>query len=502
MTQPEQPYRRRVVLNTLSAGVSTSWAIVLAIITVPIMVRGLGSDAFGLWVLLQTFSAITGWWSIVSLALGLAGTRRGATRAAADTAAKLPTDDLAVVAAVGVVAGVLFSLVGPAALTAVFDVPDDLIDSFELATALFGVQIIGEFLVVGVQAVLEGDQRVDLARGIDVVRRTLVLGAGAAVALTSGSLTAVAAASAATTTVAALGAGAYLARRGIEVLAPTRSQTGDLLRYARSVGGVNAAGVLHRTMDRVIAGIVFGPQAVTLVEIATQIQNASAAILSASSYTALSASPFLRARQAERQLRELLLTGSRYAVVATWPVVASSAVLAGPLIAVWVGSAYEEAAGLTAIAVLYVGAAAPVQVGSNLLQGLGRAKTVFHITAVGVVVNLVASLLLANTVGLVGVFLGTLCGTLVWLPTLTRASLQETETDLAAFLADVVWRPLTPIVALLVVEVAVLAAPLGNLATLLLGGGAGLAVYAVVVSRSGLRPADLRQLFALARRPS
>src|SRR5690606_24619239 len=70
--------------------------------------------------------------------------------------------------------------------------------------------------------------------------------------------------------------------------------------------------------------------------------------------------------------------------------------------------------------VVFVLVAAPLQAGSNLLQGAGRARDVLRAATVSVVVNLVASIALANTIGLVGVFLGTILGGVVMIPLLIR----------------------------------------------------------------------------------
>ena len=51
-------------------------------------------------------------------------------------------------------------------------------------------------------------------------------------------------------------------------------------------------------------------------------------------------------------------------------------VLSGPLVRVWVGSRYDDAAGLIAVALAYLTIVAPLQVGSNLLIALGRARAI------------------------------------------------------------------------------------------------------------------------------
>src|SRR5437588_12344192 len=80
-TSSGRPFRRRVLLNTVSTGAANLWAIVVALATLPLLLHGLGAQAFGTWVLLQTFSAITGWFSLVALGVGPATARAAAERA-------------------------------------------------------------------------------------------------------------------------------------------------------------------------------------------------------------------------------------------------------------------------------------------------------------------------------------------------------------------------------------------------------------------------------------
>ena len=116
------------------------------------------------------------------------------------------------------------------------------------------------------------------------------------------------------------------------------------------MAGINASAVLHGTMDRLVVGAVIGPAGVALVEIAAQVQSGASAVLSSSSYVALSASPWVAARSEAGRLREMLVRGTKYAMLATLPVVVGGALLARPLVAVWVGPRYSAAAGLIALA--------------------------------------------------------------------------------------------------------------------------------------------------------
>jgi O-antigen/teichoic acid export membrane protein len=248
-------------------------------------------------------------------------------------------------------------------------------------------------------------------------------------------------------------------------------------------------------MDRLIVGAVLGPSAVALVEIATQIQNGADAVLSASSYVVIPSASWLRARGDAGTLRELLETGTKYSLLATLPVVALSAVLSGPLIKLWVGAQYhQDAPGLAVVALLYIAMTAPLQVGSNLLIGTGKAGAVLRAAAIAVVVNLVASLILVHHIGVVGVFVGTLIGTAFLIPPLGRSMLREVDASAGEFIRRAVLPTIFPVLALLAATGVFVVANLGDIVTVVAGGLAGLGVYVLCVTRFAMKKGELGEL--------
>jgi O-antigen/teichoic acid export membrane protein len=319
------------------------------------------------------------------------------------------------------------------------------------------------------------------------------------VALQVGDLRAVAAASLAASAVGTV-TGAVLLRRHLSVrlTAPSRVESRGLISYGKSVGLLNATGVLHRTMDRFIVGAVYGPASVTLIEIAIQVQNAASAILAASSYAVIPSAAWLRARDDAGRLRELVERGTKYSLLVTMPLVMGGIVLAAPLVHVWVGVRYEDAAGLIAVALVSVAVAAPLQVGSNALQGIGQAGLILRPAAVAVVVNLVSSLILVHVVGVVGVLQGTLIGAAVLTPALARNMLRETGIPAGEFVRRALAPVVLPTLALALAAGGIVALPLDARATLIAGALCGAAAYALVATRWSVHRGELRELRDLA----
>jgi O-antigen/teichoic acid export membrane protein len=503
-----RPFRRRIVVNTASTAAGNVWAIVIALVTLPLLLRGLGTEAFGTWVLLQTFSAITGWFSLLDLGIGTASTRTVAGEAATGSrgVAVVVGSSLAVFAALGLACAVALAAIGPIVFPRLFHTPEHLVDELQFAAVVFAAQAAVDLLTEGIEACLEGTQRVDLSRLIDATRRTAVAVATCIAALAGGGLGGVAVASFGASTVGTVFAIVLLratlraSGSGIDRLKVSREVVVELLRYGRDVAVLRPLGVLHRTMDRVIAGTVLGPSAVALVEIATQVQNGADAILSASSYAVVPSASWLSAREDESALRRLLLDGTRFSMLVTAPVVVGAAMLIDPLLRVWVGRSYGEAAGLAVVALLYVALTSPLQVGSNLLLGTGGARSILKAALIAVVINLVASLVLANTIGLVGVFLGTLVGTSVLVPLLGRSVIGEVRASPLQFVRQSVVPAILPTIAMILTIAAVRAAGLGDWPTIVVGGLLGLIAFAVTAVRFSLHRSERAEITRVAGR--
>ena len=501
---PARPFRHRLLINTVATGVGNLWTIGLMIVALPLLLSGLGPSAFGAWSLLQTFSTTTGWLSLADLGLGIAGTRFVAEAASVgdeDGVFDLAGTVLALFALVSVIGGVLFAVVGVVAFPWAFSFPDALVADVKIAVVVFGAQCVFDQMTRGMQTCLEGLQRVDLARAAEAVRRTLVLGASAVTAQATGSLPATMKAALLASIVGFALTAALTAHR-IQVRRLTFSMPAArrLLRYGRTIAALRPLSVFQRTMDRFIVGIVLGPAAVGVVEIAAQVQNGALAVMSAAGYAVLPGASWLTARGDRGTLRELLTRGSRYTTFATLPAAVLPALLAVPLLSVWIGPEGQTAVVPVVLALTYAAICAPVHVGSELLLGVGRADTVLRAAAIAVTVNLVASVVLVQAIGVAGVYIGTLVSAVAFFPPVVRAFLREV--DLSAHDAALsVLRPLVaPTAALVVSAGLVLALDLAPLRTVVLGALLGLSTYVLVGAHTAFGPGVLRGLASGLRR--
>ncbi len=439
LNEPSRIDQPRMGARLARAGAATVagnvWAVIVGVATLPIVLRGLGPTQFGLWVLLQTLSAVSGWLSLADLGLRAAVVREIAHalgRGDGDTANRIAGTALRLYCALALAVGLVVFVLGRSLLGSWFATPDGLTATFRLATVWFAMQISAEIGLVAAQTQIEGNQRVDIARAIHALRATAVAASIAVAASTSGSLSSVAGASAGATCLAAVSAWFVASRvTTTRPLGWSRPLAMQLVRYGAQIGAINATGVLHRTMDRIVVSAIYGPAAVVLVEIATQIANgASIALSVAHPLTATAA--WVDGRGDEAGLRRLLLRGTKLTLLATLPAAAIGTFLAPNIVEVWVGTRWSDAASLAALAVAGAVLAAPSQPSSLVLQATGRARVVLIPAVAAVGANLALSIVLARRHGVAGVFWATIATAVaLGFPIVTRA-LRHTGTAVEA----------------------------------------------------------------------
>jgi O-antigen/teichoic acid export membrane protein len=485
--------RRSLVRGAVSTMIGNAWAMVLTLALLPVMLSGLGRTGFGLWVLIQTLSAITGWFSLADLGTGIATTRSVAAALSEgdrDAASRWASAGLVVHLVCGIGSGVVVATVGPLVLPALFNAPSDLRGPLRLAIVVAGAQIVVDLVIEGLEACLEGIQRIDLSRIVDGLRRTLVAVGTAVVAVTSGSLVAVA------VTSLVLSAAGTVAAAVITVprLPPLRRvPAGDvraLLRLGRGVAVLRPLGVLQRTMDRALVGVILGPSAVAGVEVATQVMNGVEAVVSGSSYAVVPSASWLQARQADDGLRALLLRGTRYTTMAAWLVAAGAAVLAAPLLRLWLDESGSGAVGLAVLAVAASAVAAPAQVSSSLLVGIGRTGDILRAALIAIVVNLALSAVLIHLVGAIGTFVGTLAANLLIVPLLVRPALARAGVGWAELARSAILPAAAPAIGFGSVALAVRLLGLSDLLTVIVAVAGGGVIGAAALWSVGLAKQD------------
>jgi len=494
-------FRRRLVLNTASHGAANGWAMVVALVTLPVLLHCLGPVRYGLWAALQTFSARRGWLAIADLGLGGAATRSIALRAA--TGEKVSTrvvvgTALATLAVFGIVAGAVLALAGPLVLPTIFHASAPDRGGMDTAILFFAMQVPCDLVADGCGDCLSGLQRLDIGRALDAARRTLVAIATISAALLGGGLPGVAVASLGATVVAGI-AGVVVLSRRVRPALPSITEARRLLGYGAAVGAAGAFGIVEGAINRTVVGIITGPVGVTLVDIASQVQSGADAVLASATSAVLPGAAWLRARGGDAQLRELLLRGTRYSLLVSAPVTVGAMVLAGPAIDIWLGGGYHAAVIPAVLALGYVLVAGTIQVASFELQGVGRARALIPVYAVTTVVNLGLTILLVFWLGPAGAFAASLVTLPLFMFPQLRLALRELGGGFLEFLRRGVFPVMMPTALMAAVAALALQLPTTPIVKLVLGVCAGMLLYCAVALRWSVSREEIAELRRLVR---
>ena len=473
--------KRRLIVNTGASIAANLWAIIVSILVVPVLIGGLGLEAFGIWALLLAFSALTGWFSLADFGVGVASTRALAIADAEGDVHGLErvlSTTVWYFIVIGLASTAVYAIGGWVVLDITSFEPADARTNLQLAVLLAAVQVGIDLASRSFISILDGLQRVDLARLADGIRRTLVAGFAAVAAATLGTLQAAVCGALAGSVIGAIVAAAIgLRTAACRIRIPSKSVAVSLIRSGLSIGLLRPLGVIQRTMDRLIVGAFIGPSAVAGVEIAASLQGGVDAILSASSNSVTPSAAYLQARHDPAGIRRLLTRGTRYSLLSSAPAAVFVILLSAPMIEIWIGDdAPPESATLASLAGLATLVMAIAAVGSNLLVGIGRASTVLVAAGISILVNLSLSIWLVQSLGPEGVFIATLISALVVTPALVVPSLRLTSATLREFTYSALVPGLAPsvVLALVIVGIRLTLVDAADqvLAAIFIGGGA------------------------------
>jgi O-antigen/teichoic acid export membrane protein len=119
------------------------------------------------------------------------------------------------------------------------------------------------------------------------------------------------------------------------------------------------------------------------------------------------------ASQSAQRLRMLFLQGTRLSLATVVPIAGGTALLAGPLLAAWIGRSFSAAAtGTTSVITQILALVVILRVGSStasvVLKGAGLHRQLTWLICATAIVNVVLSVALIPSLGLLGVAVGTL----------------------------------------------------------------------------------------------
>jgi O-antigen/teichoic acid export membrane protein len=227
---------------------------------------------------------------------------------------------------------------------------------------------------------------------------------------------------------------------GLPGVAAARRRLRDLLPTAGDLFAVEVANLFIYAFSRLILGVLRSASAVGLFEGPVRAHNLVRALNLSVAVTVVPAASRLRAAGDLERLRELLVRGSRYVAALVAPLVITLMVLAAPILDVWLGPRFREAAPAMTILLSYWLLAPALGFVVAALVGEGRSREYARLIWLAAGANIVLSLALTPSLGLEGVAIGTALPLVLFFPALLRNALAPAKLGVGE-LARRAWLP-------------------------------------------------------------
>ncbi len=401
----------RVLKNVVTNYLRFVLSGVIGFVITPIMVRGLGDRDYGLWV---TVFSLTGYFGLFDQGLRPSLVRylsRDHARGDEDGLSRTVNTALALFGGVGGLV-LVASVVVAANFSAWFRV--DPARSAEMAQV---VLVAGASVAVGFPfgvygAVLSGLQRYDIGNGIGVLVALLRAVAFVVVLKTGGGLVELAWASLAMNLLGHALSWWYAHRLLPKLRYGAAFVSREYFGLIGSYSSVAFLGALAMSIafqtDSLVITRMLGAALVTPFAIASGlVENARSLVHSATFVLSPTASEMEAKGEADR-LHDLLITGSKYSVLVSWPVLFGLCFFGDAFLRAWVGADLARAAFPVLLTLtLPTFLSLPEATASALLFGVSRHRGVVALSLTNALLNLALSVWWAKPLGIVGVALGT-----------------------------------------------------------------------------------------------
>lgn len=409
--RPAPPDRARVLGNVLSNWGAFAVNAAVAFLLSPYVVRSLGAEVYGAWVLV---GSLVGYLGLLDVGVRGAVTKfiagHHAVRAH-EEAGRIASAGLAFFGTSGLVAVVLSGLMAALVLP-LFPIPEALRTTAALVLVLSGLNV-GVVLVTSVfGGIVVGVHRFDRLNGLGIAI-TLLRAAGTVAALELGTgLLGLAALQLATSLLQgavtlimsrALYPELRMGRRDWE-----RPHLRSLLVFGATSSALHASTMVIDYSDSAIIGALLSVGSITPFAIAANLCFQARALVSGISYVVSPLASALEQRQELHRVRGMVLTGARLGTAIVAPIIAIFALRGGSFISLWMGPEFrDEGGGVLFVLSLSLLTQAAFQIVLTTMIGLNRHRGLVPALFCEALANIALSIALAPRLGVVGVAWGT-----------------------------------------------------------------------------------------------
>lgn len=384
--------------------ISQALPLLVAVIAIPFVVRGLGTERFGLlslaWVFLGSFA-------IFDLGLGRATTKFVAEALGKGEHEKVPSlvwTAVTVQAIFGVVGGLVLFRITPFLVERVLNIPPNLIREAETTFYLLALFVPVVLISGSFSGVLEAAQRFDLVNAVRIPSSTLTFLLPVVGLFLGFGLPGIVA----FILLAKLGCLAAFIALSFHMIPELKKYSGSVTHFPRlfSFGGwvmiSNIVGPILYYLDRFIIGSFITMTAVTYYTAPFEMTSRLGIIplsLLMTIFPAFSSLGIMR----RDDLQRLYVRSIKYLLLSTGPIVLILVIFADDILRLWLGADFAQQSTL-AFQILLMGAliALPASTSFGLIQGLGRPDIISKLYLIYVPLNVGLVWFLVQTMDITG----------------------------------------------------------------------------------------------------
>jgi O-antigen/teichoic acid export membrane protein len=400
-----------VVTGTATRYALLAVNIVLGLALMPFTIRHLGTAEYGLWMLV---ASLTYYFQLLDLGYGSGLVRHVTDADARGDVAGINTvlsTFVVVYAGLGLLAaaGMLILIFGVVPRFPNLSALD--IRRGQMLLAIIGVRIVLGFPMTVFGAVTTARQRFALNNSV-AIAVAVINGIVTYVVLGSGHGLVALVASTTIVGLASYVGYAWTARRAFPELrirpsSFSRSLVRDVTTFSVYVFIIDVAVQIGFNLDNIVIGAALGTSAVAVYAVALRVADYQRQLCNQFNGLLFPLAVRFGAGGRRAELESMLIEGTRIALIMVTGVTICVIGLGGPLIAIWMGPAFE--AGIVPLYVLALTGVVLVGQGplGNILLGAGRHRLVAYSSLAEAIANLALSVLLVRRFGMLGVAVGT-----------------------------------------------------------------------------------------------
>jgi O-antigen/teichoic acid export membrane protein len=495
-----QVIRQRVARNTFSNYIATAIVLGAGFVITPLILHLLGPSQYGLWVLV---TSITAYGTLLNFGIGAALIKHVAEfqgRKDIEAAQPFITTAFRMYVAFGAIVLAL-SLVLAAVFPLLFNVNANDRDIVRALVVISGISVALAMCMAAPVGILQGLQRFDLVNVMSTLNLLLTPLAGLIVLLAGGGVVGFAAVGIPISLAVQLLGHLFIRRAAPQYRIRWRGARIDLarkiIRYSWPLLVQDVAGRIKVKSDEIVIGAMLPVIFVTPYYLARRLSEIPLMFTVQFQKVLMPLASELHAVDDGLRLKAVFVSGTRLTLALYCVLGISMAVLAAPILTLWVGAVYAAQASIVVVLIITGFIELSKYPAADVLQAMTRHQPLAITTVITAIANLALSIFLIPRIGIIGAAIGTLVPALLECFLVLPLTLRVVGVPAKTLIQQAFLPAMLPVVPTVVVLVGL--QQVVNLASwpLLIGASAlGVAVYAGGYLLIGAEPME-RQSYKL-----